>query len=125
MPPETDNLYAASMAISFFTFGAIPGYAVDQTKVDIQFVAKDENGETIQDRYNYEYRERYFLWLPLIFYPDIVMGINGGYIKKSKEDLGLDLVLRRFILDSSERMRQQPKDAKMVDAFPVIKCPDQ
>jgi hypothetical protein len=122
---ETDNLYIASMLISFITFGVIPGYGVDQTEIDIQFATRDADGEMIQGRYKYEYRDRYFLWLPLIFYPDIVMGINGGYTNKNKENLGLELVLNRFILDASERMRQQPKDDKTVDAFQVLKCPAQ
>ncbi len=123
--PETDNLYVASVLISFITFGVIPGYGVDQTKIDIHFSARDVDGEMIQGRYKYEYRERYFLWLPLIFYPDIVVGVNGGYTNKNKENLGLELALNRFIFDASERMRQQPKDAKTADFLQVLKCPAQ
>ncbi len=122
--PKQDYLYMPFMAISVATFGILPGYGVGRTIIDMPFTAKDANGEIIQERYKYEQRNRYFLWLPLIFYPDIVATLNGAYVNKDKEDLGLELVLNRFIHDASERMNQPSNDPMIMDMPLVSKCPD-
>jgi hypothetical protein len=124
-PQIHDYHYIFSGVISVLTLGVIPGYLVEQAKIDIQSAAKDANGRIIKENYAYEYRVRYFLWLPLIFYPDFVLSINGGYVNKDKDDLGLKLVLKSFIVDATEKLNQQSIDEKPVDSSPILKCPDQ
>jgi hypothetical protein len=115
-----------SFTISLLSFSVIPGYAVDQRKIDIQFATMDWDGAIIQDNYTYEYQIRYFLWLPLIFYPDILMGINGGYENTNKKNyLGLVRVIDRFILDATDKLHRQSKDANIVGTSRILKCPAQ
>lgn len=122
---KTDTLYTVSGFLSFLSLSAIPGYIVDRTRVDMPFALMDANGAIIRDSYRYEYRDRYFLWLPLVFNPDVIMGVNGGYINESKENKGLELVLTRFLYDVSERVRQKPAVGENIAGLPALQCPEQ
>jgi len=125
IPQETENLYVPFVFPAMFSFSVIPGYTVDRTKINIQFSARDASGEIIQGSYAYEYRIRWFVWLPFIVYPDIFMVFGSGGYRDEDKILyrGPELVLNRFILDVSERLRQRTNDARPSVSLKELRCP--
>ncbi len=125
IPQETENLYVPFVLPAMFSFSVIPGYTVDRTKINIQFSARDASGEVIQGSYDYVYQIRWFLWLPFIVYPDVFMIFGSGGYRDEDKILyrGPELVLNRFILDVSERLRQRTNDAGPAVSLQELRCP--
>jgi len=120
---EMDWKGVLSVWISMLTFSTIPGYAVEDTKVDIQLVAMDANGMTAIAGFPYVYRQRMFVWIPLMFYPDFLFGINGGYINEAKESYARELVMRKFVLDADEWLRRPSIVGKKGGPLLTLGCP--
>jgi hypothetical protein len=120
---EVDWKGVLSVWISMLTFSAIPGYAVGNTQVDIQFVATDANGMIAIAGFSYTYRTKMFVWIPLMFYPDFFFGINGGYINEAKESYARELVMRKSVLDADDWLRRPSIEGKKGGPLPTLDCP--
>jgi hypothetical protein len=68
-----------SVFLSFATLSVLPGYMVSRGIVDVDLAWIDAARVRKDEHLQYESRATTFVWLPLIFYPDFFVGLNGGW----------------------------------------------
>lgn len=113
-----------SLAASFVTFGALPGYLAIHDTPRMQLTSKDATGKVFQETFQYPCHLRIFLWAPLIVYPDIYVSINGGYINQKKEALAMQQDgLNYFMHATKVRLQNPPPNQAEVSIAP-LSCPE-
>ncbi len=112
-----------SLSLSLFTFSAIPGYYVHDTHLHFQVSAMDAKGRSTIGGIAYQYRVRAFLWAPLIVYPDVVVGIIGGYENQDKYDRPKELLLRKFVMDVAAQLDKVSAQENIRFPLPIRGCP--
>lgn len=112
-----------SLRLSLFTFSVIPGYYAPDTHLSFQVSATDAKGRTTIGDFAYQYRVRSFLWAPLIVYPDVVVGIIGGYENWDKYDRPQELLLRKFVMDVAAQLDKASAQENIRIPLPIRGCP--
>ena len=117
------SLGYVSILISVLTFSAIPGYYAPDAHFSFKFSAMDANGVTTTGDFSYQFRQWTFLWAPLIVYPDVVGGINGGYENTDKINRAIELIVRKFVLDAAEQLHKASAQESIGFLLPPLDCP--
>ncbi len=123
MRESEDFLGIYSWLLSFVTLSAIPGYFAYDSHFNIQLSAMDANGVTTTGDYFYQYRQRVFLWAPLILYPDFIGTINGGYENPDKNNHAKEQIIRKFVLDAAEQLHKASEQEGIGRPLPPQDCP--
>ena len=119
-------MHVASLIIAGLSLSVIPGYVSEESIIDIQFASRTHDGAMVEDQYRYTYGTSSYIWLPFVVYPDFFVGINGGYVAPGKK-VPVDvthLVIQRFMLDATEKIKKHTGGAKMIWPQRLIKCPE-
>jgi hypothetical protein len=79
---ETNPFDSWSTWLSFLTFSLVPGYSVGSKTLDVDLAEPGPKKEHLQ----YEFREAFFFWVPLIVYPDLLGTTSGGWQSSKMDD---------------------------------------
>jgi hypothetical protein len=95
------GLGLVSGVLSALTFSIIPGAYQEVHPVAFELYAGGP-GETLQRvTLHYEYRLNYWIWLPLIVYPDFLIPVHTDADWERRQ---LDPVIQRFVADADARL---------------------
>ena len=56
-------------------------------------------------------------------YPDVVVGINGGYENPDRDNRAKELLFRKFVMDAAERLHKAPVQENLGLPLPFLDCP--
>lgn len=117
---EYDHVWSA--LLSFFTLSVIPGYEVERRTLDVNLAWRDPVQGDRRDHLKYEARVRYFVWVPLLAYPDFVVGPNGGWESSKVKDAGFEGTIARLADDLRDRLGRGGVETPPSDVAGVV-CP--
>ena len=83
-----------STLLSLFTFSLVPGYSVGSETLDVDLAEPGAEQGPKQEHLQYESRERFFFWAPLIVYPDLFASTSGGWQSSKMDDADKNLFPR-------------------------------
>lgn len=108
--------------LSFFTLSVIPGYVVDRRTLDVDLALGNPAQAGTREHLEYETRASTFIWVPLIVYPDVFVGINGGWVSAKGKDAGFEGTVQRLADDLRHRLGRGEPDSPWSEVDGVV-CP--
>ena len=88
-----------SLALSAMSFSVIPGYRVTTSTLTANLAWAGESGARRTDHLRYQSSEHFFVWLPLIIYPDVVATPGGVWTRAEKSDADIRRMVWRLADD--------------------------
>jgi hypothetical protein len=83
---DTNPFDSWSTWLSFLTFSLVPGYSVASETLDADLAEPGDEQGPQKEHLQYESREVFFFWAPLIVYPDLLGTISGGWQSSKMND---------------------------------------
>ena len=88
-----------STALSGMSFSIIPGYGGNESTLEVDLAWAGDSQVRRTDHLRYQSREHYFIWLPLIVYPDLIATAGGVWERSEKQEAGLRRMVWRLADD--------------------------
>jgi hypothetical protein len=117
---EYDGIW--SLVVSGLTLSLVPGYYVEWRTVDVNLAWPDAARVRKNEHLQYRSRMTVFVWLPLVVYPDIFAGINGGWVSSKEKDAGFERMVERLGDDIRTRLGRDRETTPPSEGVGVV-CP--